>query len=119
MVGHSIAIVEGPFTQSIFDAHYPLDDCVRRGAEFLDGHDPGWADRVKSNDIDMRCDRMCILGQLYGEAFKAVFSLDKDWFWMLENGFIMHPDDFSIPRYAALGNHWGEAVKCRQLHQGA
>lgn len=120
MAGHNVAaFVEGPFMQQTFDVRYLLAECVVRGARFLDTKCPGWEKQVNVCDLDMRDDRMCVLGQVYGEAFIAIHSFKKDWYWMLANGFIMHPDDFSVPRYAALTEQWRQAVKHRQLQEVA
>jgi hypothetical protein len=41
-------------------------DNVRRGAELLDRVQPGWADRIDLDRLDLGSDCECVLGQLYG-----------------------------------------------------
>jgi len=40
---------------------------VKRGAEFLDTLIPGWAYRMKLNQLDLGDCQQCIIGQLYGQ----------------------------------------------------
>jgi hypothetical protein len=40
---------------------------VRRGAEYLDGSDPGWHRRIDPNALKLESGDRCVLGQLHGE----------------------------------------------------
>lgn len=44
----------------------PTKDSVQLGAAFLDGHVPGWEDRIDPERLDLGDGCDCILGQLYG-----------------------------------------------------
>ena len=51
-----------------------------RGAAFLDGHVPGWAQRVDLDTLDMSNCRYCVLSQVAGNYRDAVqdFDIDSD-----------------------------------------
>jgi hypothetical protein len=44
----------------------PREARVARGVALLDEKCPDWRTRVNPDTLDMRTNRMCILGQLYG-----------------------------------------------------
>jgi len=46
---------------------------VKRGAALLDTYEPGWADRIDLNALDMDFADQCILGQLYGDYFTVFY----------------------------------------------
>ena len=44
----------------------PVSRRAARGARFLDRREPGWADHIRLDALDIRDSRACVLGQLYG-----------------------------------------------------
>ena len=44
---------------------------VAAGAAWLDEHRPGWVDRVDPVTLDLGDECHCVLGQEYGNAFRA------------------------------------------------
>ena len=54
---------------------------VKRGAAWLDEHEPGWRGRIDLNKVDLASECNCVLGQLYGgytEALQHFDLTDKD-----------------------------------------
>lgn len=51
---------------------------VIRGAKFLDKIRPGWYREVKLSSLSMNDCHQCILGQIYGEYTRGLFTLG---FW--------------------------------------
>lgn len=45
---------------------HSIADRVARGAALLDGREPGWADRVDPDRLDVGLRTRCVLGQVYG-----------------------------------------------------
>lgn len=52
-----------------------MNEAVRRGAAFLDGHIPGWRARVNADRLDMSGRRKSVLGQLFGDADHGLLAL--------------------------------------------
>lgn len=51
-----------------------LRTAVDKGAAWLDRVKPGWREMIDIGSLQMdRCDR-CILGQLYGDYFDAIYT---------------------------------------------
>lgn len=98
---------------------------VRRGAEYLDRVDPGWAGRIDAETLELEDGRQCVLGQLHGEfqlglgrsdvltlssapraslspvtyGFKCVEGVSEEW---------------QARDYELLTQMWTEAVRRRQ-----
>lgn len=47
-----------------------------QGAEWLDDFRPGWASEIDVAALDIKSDRLCVLGQLYGSFELAPVELD-------------------------------------------
>ncbi|MGH9316350.1 MAG: hypothetical protein ACRD1P_04510 [Thermoanaerobaculia bacterium] len=75
------------------------EDCVRRGAAYLDEHRPGWEKRVDLDTLDMSSPRHCVLGQAYAEEGAALGMTGFD--YVVERA-------RSRPRVASFGfDGWG------------
>ncbi len=74
---------------------------VARGATLLDEKMPGWAERIKLNELVLHNPCRCVLGQLFeGDFGEAVMNLfDGDEQAIVEHGFDVPPHrDLPIER---------------------
>jgi hypothetical protein len=51
---------------------------VAAGAAFLDEREPGWADRIDLDQLDLSSDCRCVLGQLHGDYGTGLDVLDVE-----------------------------------------
>jgi hypothetical protein len=99
---------------------------AQRGAQLLDRHWPGWADKVDAQRLDLASGEDNVLGQLYGsfdEGQDELLPLDPDptvWVdrkrWAAEHGFDL-PQSVHLDReatgYAELTACWREEIARR------
>lgn len=96
----------------------PIPDRVAAGARLLDRERPGWAQQMDPDRLDLRDQRDCLLGQIYGCFDTGVFTLAPDLdlreqdAWAVDHGFEFagadlgddHP--YPISFYADLTEAW-------------
>ncbi len=90
---------------------------VNFGAQLLDSKQPGWAERINLESLDLTHYKYCILGQLYGTYGEGISELG--WDIPFSHGFAVklihdytfrgHPTD-----YVYLHNLWRDAILGRQ-----
>lgn len=92
-----------------------LSERVDRGSKLLDKIEPGWADLIDLNDLNMGVCVDCILGQLYGNYQLGINVLPEE--QLPEYYGFNIPFDLSIERYSyyALGQAWKEEILKRKL----
>ena len=56
-----------------------LEPFVQKGAAWLDEYDPGWAQKVNPDNLDLSSSSLCICGQLFGCYTKRPEVLDDAW----------------------------------------
>jgi hypothetical protein len=49
-----------------------VDEISENGANLLDSINPGWADKVNLDELDINSFGYCILGQVYGTFLKSL-----------------------------------------------
>jgi hypothetical protein len=90
------------------------------GAAWLDEHDPGWADRVIVERLDIRQPCNCILGQLYSTNGKSGYSRLFDRHgeeFMFRLGFDVDEETDAVDVYTEfyrLNAEWSRLVVDRQ-----
>lgn len=88
-------------------------DC---GAALLDQRVPGWADRVSLERFDIRSDRRCVLGQLYGDYDTGLHELGL--YSGVGHGFDLRRSDVMVAPepaalFAPLDAAWRAAIAAR------
>lgn len=53
-----------------------LLDNVHTGMKYLDGISPGWEKKIDLEELQMYSENKCILGQLFGDAYKGFRNED-------------------------------------------
>lgn len=105
-----------------------LDAGVRasRGAALLDKRQPGWAQRVDVERLNLGSDRGCVLGQLFGDYLTGAEGLSgHPWHsplftaWATRNGFdapaaTTGRDGGYLTAYRLLTDAWRREVAARQ-----
>lgn len=86
-----------------------------RGARYLDRTMPGWWRRVDPTDLDLGCPCNCVLGQLEGDFYEAVYlrRLSKA---RAEHLGLTAPRPM---RWSSLTNAWLAIVRRRSLDKAA
>jgi hypothetical protein len=88
---------------------------VAAGAARLDKHEPGWADRIDLDQLDLSSDCRCVLGQLHGDYGDGLAALCIEFGTgaSRELGFnyaVGDPDDLTAELTAA----WRELISRRR-----
>jgi hypothetical protein len=85
---------------------------VARGAALLDPEEPGWFNRIDTDQLWMsRCDT-CILGQLYGDYTVGLRALGLTHRQAIDRGFMMGEG----VNYLQLTNEWRRVVEDRKIN---
>jgi hypothetical protein len=58
------------------DEKMSLLDNVYTGMKYLDGISPGWEKKIDLEELNMHNESKCILGQLFGDAYKGFRNED-------------------------------------------
>ena len=56
-----------PSTGGVVDSYPEITARVQKGAALLDTMKPGWYERINIDKLDIKCQKNCILGQVYGD----------------------------------------------------
>lgn len=88
---------------------------IKAAAKFLDKHEPGWADRVNLDRLDMNEGHTCILGQVF--MSQAEPALDGDGFGFAVTKFGWEKVDVSdkIFGWHAPVDVWTKEILSRQI----
>jgi hypothetical protein len=94
---------------------------VKRGAKWLDKHEPGWEKKVNPKLLNMSAGTACILGQVYGDHDNAddwtngydigsgIIELDKAG-RSLPNGFRNIPSYYGFDESAMEDDLYGDSM---------
>ena len=84
------------------------------GEKWLDENEPGWDQKVSSDDLDMGSWRWCICGQVYGDFTYRPDEMPDP----TTLGFDIPPHDLKIEAdeyYHSLGRAWLSILASRKL----
>lgn len=115
---------------------------IKRGMDYLDANEPGWADKIDLDKLNMSFGNTCVLGQLQNATDEGVLLLPErsgyfryltmhglDVQWAAEHGFTIslpaYPNPVSIvtvavdaaKREAMLQYEWVHAIRARKREQ--
>jgi hypothetical protein len=109
---------ESPNWDDFVDFHRPY---ARRGALRMDRIDPGWADGIDIERLDMKIGDRCILGQRYGDFGTSLKAVIPRWAYLLwpfdcyeRYGFVAHYVNERDLGYTALTAAWLEEIEARR-----
>lgn len=86
-----------------------FSDLVENGVSYLNGHNPGWLEKIDLERLDLGRNCNCILGQLYGHysnAFWAGFGMCAHEGY----GFKLHPAH-GVHEYKMLTSIWKRKIQ--------
>ena len=95
---------------------------VRRGVRLLDREAPGWEGRVRADMLVMVSQKLCVLGQLYGDYITGLDMLnllsepfeDMDFDKIASHGFCLNPNQYLLQSYDDLSRAWRDFIKKRR-----
>lgn len=89
---------------------------IERGAALLDLSAPGWDKKIDLNILDLSHIRYCIIGQVYGDYYNGLATLDQGaetapaW-----HGFTVWGQEM----YVTLTDKWREFILARRERKAA
>lgn len=89
---------------------------AERGALFLDEHRPGWAQKIRLGELDLRSNRKCVLGQLFGTFHDGLSAYRHLGLNPKKLGFTLSRDYFR-ESWQPLTLAWRDEVERRQKQQ--
>ncbi len=101
---------------------------VEAGARWLDGHRPGWVDRIDLDTLDLGDPCRCVLGQEFGEDADTLNNGGGGWVTgycvglnhlldgsnVFDRAVDLGMYELKNDRYSALTNAWRELIERRR-----
>lgn len=83
------------------------DEAVRRGMKWLDANVPNWREKVDVDSLDLQAPCGCVLGQIDGDFYEAVWKRRLERQEVLDRGFTASPGI----TFRTLTAAWRRALK--------
>lgn len=87
---------------------------VARGADMLDKNRPGWEHQINLEILDMNDPYKCVLGQLQGEFFSGLRTIEDNGANSFDYGFDVHHTDQNKIFYGDLDEAWFSQIMLRR-----